>query len=53
MGVCGCLLVSEGAYWCVWMSERVYLYLMVTAGVCDCLWVHEDVFWCLRVPTGV
>ena len=45
--------MSEGAYWSLWISEGVYLYLMVTTVVCDCLWVSEDAFWCLMVPTVI
>ena len=41
------------AYWCLWVSVGVYLYLMVNTGVCDCLWVSEDAFWYLMVPKGV
>ena len=42
LGVCGCLLVSEGAYWNLRISTGAYLRLTVPNGVCGCL----------RVSTG-
>ena len=42
-GVCGCLLVSVGAYGCLRMPN----------GVCGCLLVSDGAYWCLWVPTVV
>ena len=42
-GVRGCFLVTEFAYWCLW----------VATGVCAYLLVSVDAYCCLMLPTGV
>ena len=40
-GVYGCLLVSDGTYWC----------LRVPTGISGCLLVSVNAYWGLREPT--
>ena len=40
-GVCGCLLVSQGAYSCLLVSAWAYWYLRVPTGVWGCLLLSE------------
>ena len=54
-GVCGCLLVSEGANWCrgyLLVSESTYWCLRVLTCICGRLLRSDGTDWYLRVPTG-
>ena len=48
-----CLMVSEDAYGCLKVPTGVYEKILVSEGAKWCLRVSMDAYWCLRVPTGV